>query len=89
VQKSLPKRKKKQQMIYVTNFERKRIEHYFKTGLMILPPSDRGSYDTFEEFEYAQWVHQRLARLVDLYSSEEGMPHESVAKLQDRPKADW
>lgn len=76
-------------MIYVTNFERKRIENYFKTGLMILPPSDRGSYPTFEDFEYAQWVHQRLARLVDLYNSEEGMPHESIAKKvqdQDKPK---
>lgn len=70
-------------MIYVTNFERKRIEDYFKTGVMILPPSDSGSYDTFEDFEYAQWVHHRLAKLVELYNSEEGMPHEAIAKKQE------
>jgi len=66
-------------MSNITKFERRYIDMFLDTGVMILPGSARSDYPnaTEEEFVYIQKVHQRLAKLSDFYKDNPiGFPQE-------------
>jgi hypothetical protein len=81
VQKSLLKRKKEEEMKQVTEFELRFMNMFIETGIQMLPNSDRSAYETDTDYEFVQFVTERLKKFYALYQSK--------ATFQEPGQKDW
>ena len=81
MQKSLLKRKKEEEMKQVTEFELRFMNMFIETGIQMLPNSDRSAYETDTDYEFVQFVTERLKKFYALYQSK--------ATFQEPGQKDW
>jgi hypothetical protein len=68
-------------MKQVTEFELKFMNMFIETGIQMLPNSDRSAYDTDSDYEFVEFVTDRLKKFYALYQSK--------ATFQETGQQDW
>ena len=72
MQESLPqttKKREEEQMKQITEFELKFMNMFIETGIQMLPNSDRSAYDSDSDYEFIQFVTDRLLKFYALYKA--------------------
>ncbi len=62
----------------ITEFEVKFMNIFLESGIQMLPNSDRSAYNSDSDYEFVQFVTDRLIKFYSLYKVE--APTEEVAK---------
>jgi hypothetical protein len=63
------KKREKEQMKQITEFELKFMNMFIETGIQMLPNSDRSAYDSDSDYEFIQFVTDRLVKFYALYKT--------------------
>jgi hypothetical protein len=63
------KKREKEQMKQITEFELKFMNMFIETGIQMLPNSDRSAYDSDSDYEFIQFVSDRLVKFYALYKT--------------------
>lgn len=53
----------------VTEFEVKFMNIFIESGIQMLPNSDRSAYESDSDYEFVQFVTDRLKKFYELYKS--------------------
>jgi len=64
-------------MSIVSNFELRYMNIFLEEGIQMLPNSDRSAYNSDADYEFAMFVHARLAKFYAMYKPE---PQEEASK---------
>lgn len=56
-------------MKQITEFELKFMNMFIETGIQMLPNSDRSAYDSDSDYEFIQFVTERLKKFYELYKA--------------------
>lgn len=63
------KKREEKQMKQITEFELKFMNMFIETGIQMLPNSDRSAYDSDSDYEFIQFVTDRLVKFYALYKA--------------------
>ena len=58
----------------VTEYELRFINEFLTTGLQMIPNSDREAYNSDSDYEFSQFVTERLKKFYELYRHEAIIP---------------
>ena len=58
----------------VTEYELRFINEFLETGLQMIPNSDREAYNSDSDYEFSQFVTDRLMKLYALYRHQAIVP---------------
>jgi hypothetical protein len=61
------KKREEKQMKPITEFEIKFMNIFLESGIQMLPNSDRSAYNSDEDYEFVQYVTDRLIKFYSLY----------------------
>jgi hypothetical protein len=71
-------REERKEMKPITEFEVKFMNIFLESGIQMLPNSDRSAYNSDSDYEFVQFVTDRLIKFYSLYKVEAST--EEVAK---------
>jgi hypothetical protein len=54
-------------MKQITEYELKFMSMFIETGIQMIPNSDRSAYNSDEDYEFSQFVTDRLKKFYELY----------------------
>jgi hypothetical protein len=63
------KKREKEQMKPVTEYELRFMSVFLETGIQMIPNSDRSAYDSDADYEFTQFVTDRLMKFYALYKT--------------------
>ena len=63
------KKREKKQMKPVTEYELRFMSVFLETGIQMIPNSDRSAYDSDADYEFTQFVTDRLMKFYALYKT--------------------
>ena len=63
------KKREEKQMKQITEFELKFMNMFIETGIQMLPNPDRSVYDSDSDYEFIQFVTDRLVKFYALYKT--------------------
>jgi predicted solute-binding protein len=58
----------------VTDYELRFINEFLTTGLQMIPNSDTEAYNSEQDYEFSQFVTERLKKFYELYRHEAIIP---------------
>jgi hypothetical protein len=61
------KKREEEQMKPVTEYELRFMSVFLETGIQMIPNSDRSAYDSDADYEFTQFVTDRLMKFYALY----------------------
>jgi hypothetical protein len=71
MQASLPQitktREEGKEMKQITEYELKFMSMFIETGIQMIPNSDRSAYNSDSDYEFSQFVTDRLKKFYELY----------------------
>ena len=63
------KKREEKQMKPVTEYELRFMSVFLETGIQMIPNSDRSAYDSDADYEFTQFVTDRLMKFYALYKT--------------------
>jgi hypothetical protein len=63
------KKREEEQMKPVTEYELRFMSVFLETGIQMIPNSDRSAYDSDADYEFTQFVTDRLMKFYALYKT--------------------
>jgi hypothetical protein len=63
------KKREEEQMKPVTEYELRSMSVFLETGIQMIPNSDRSAYDSDADYEFTQFVTDRLMKFYALYKT--------------------
>jgi hypothetical protein len=63
------KKREEKQMKQITEYELKFMNMFIETGIQMLPNPDRSVYDSDSDYEFVQFVSDRLVKFYALYKT--------------------
>jgi hypothetical protein len=63
------KKREEKQMKQITEYELKFMNMFIETGIQMLPNPDRSAYESDSDYEFIQFVSDRLVKFYALYKT--------------------